>query len=56
MAAHSANPASKPACTLTRDDATQQSDIESGLCSLTRAFASGFLQIRLRGRHPCLWL
>jgi len=30
--------------------------LKSSSCTLTRAFASGFLQIRPRGRHPCPWL
>lgn len=30
--------------------------LKSSSCTLARAFASGFLQILPRGRHPCPWL
>jgi len=37
-------------------DSSDQFCLKSSSCTLARAFASGFLQIPPRGRHPCLWL
>src|SRR5690606_8732416 len=37
-------------------DSSDRFCLKSSSCTLARAFASGFLQIPPRGRHPCLWL